>query len=256
MTNAAEPFANLWLLDGSRVPEDDLTFYAANLDGCDALRLATFARTHRRRQFLLGRMLLRVAIADLTGLPVDEICVIQETGKPPRLKTHSEHQFAPNFSMSHSRNWVACATSLSATLGLDIEVIDSRRDIISLGEVAFDPSEQAWFLSQPAAERVSAFYKLWSAKEAMYKLRCNLGRRPEDLPTTGDESVATFLNEGLHRYDLTVPGLSLVLCTDLRLAEIRNVKLNGLSPACGIRSVDFLYKSECSPGVRESSSPI
>ncbi|HTF93804.1 MAG TPA: 4'-phosphopantetheinyl transferase superfamily protein, partial [Verrucomicrobiae bacterium] len=150
---------------------------------------------------------------------------------PPEVVLPKQQCLAPNFSLSHSREWVACVVSLEATLGVDIEVIDSSRDVVGISEIAFHPSEHTWLLSQPAAERVSAFYNLWSAKEAIYKLRCNLGGEPEVLSIIGDDSAATFLSEGLHQYDLTVANLSLVVFADRRLSNIHNIRLSPLSPA-------------------------
>lgn len=171
-----------------------------------------------------------MAVADLTGLSLDEIHVIERPGQSPEAILAKQQFLTPKFSLSHSREWVACVSSLVATLGVDIEVIDSSCDVVGISEIAFHPSEHAWLLSQPAAERLSAFYSLWSAKAAMDKLRCNLGGASEALPIIGDDSAATFVSEGWHQYDLTVAHMSLVVFTDRRLSNIRNISLSQVSP--------------------------
>ena len=59
------PSATLWLLDGSRVTEDDVAFFVQQLGAGEANRYGRFKRKERKRQFLLGRMLLRFAVSRL-----------------------------------------------------------------------------------------------------------------------------------------------------------------------------------------------
>jgi 4'-phosphopantetheinyl transferase len=231
VNDAGGPTANFWLIDGSRVTDDDLRFLAAQIGASEASRFANCARPERRRQFLLGRLLLRIAVADLTGLPASEIHVIERAGKPPELMLSKRQSLAPKFNLSHSREWVACVTSLEATLGVDIEVIDSSRDIVGISEIVFHSREHTWLLSQPPAERVSAFYTIWCAKEAMYKLQCNLGAELDTCPLIGDDGSASFSRESWYHYDLTVAHLSVVVFSDRRLFKIRNTRLSRLSPA-------------------------
>ncbi|HZD42313.1 MAG TPA: hypothetical protein VE131_16445, partial [Terriglobales bacterium] len=63
------PSATLWLLDGSLVRESDLGFFARQLGASEARRYSAFKRPERKRQFLLGHMLLRSAVSSLLSLP-------------------------------------------------------------------------------------------------------------------------------------------------------------------------------------------
>ena len=238
MNDCARPSATLWLVNASQVQEDDLAFFAAQLGASEAQRSSRFIRQERQRQFLLGRILLRIAVADLTGLSPNEIHVNERPGNSPRLIFLSRRPLLANFSLSHSREWVACATSAQATLGLDIEVIDPRRDIFGISKIAFQPSEHAWLKSQPKAERASAFYSLWCAREALFKLLCNLGCETEVSPLVGDENAGLFQNNGRHRYQLQVPDLTVVVFSDRQLPAIHQRILTGSSPA------DWLVKAE------------
>ena len=230
MNDCARPSATLWLLDASQVQEDDLAFFAAQLGASEAQRSSRFIRQERQRQFLLGRILLRIAVADLTGLSPNEIHVNERPGNSPRLIFLSRRPLLANFSLSHSREWVACATSAQATLGLDIEVIDPRRDIFGISKIAFQPSEHSWLKSQPKAERASAFYSLWSAREALFKLQCNLGREIDGLSLVGDKN-ATLQSNGWHRYQLPIGNLSVEVFSDRQLSRFRQKILSGLTRA-------------------------
>jgi len=229
MNDCARPSATLWLLNASQVQEDDLAFFAAQLGASEAQRSSRFIRQERQRQFLLGRILLRIAVADLTGLSPNEIHVNERPGNSPRLIFLSRRPLLANFSLSHSRKWVACATSAQATLGLDIEVIDPRRDIFGISKIAFQPSEHSWLKSQPKAERASAFYSLWSAREAFFKLQCNLGREIDVLPLFGDKNALQC--NGWHRYQLPIGNLSVEVFSDRQLSRFRRKTLSGLTRA-------------------------
>lgn len=230
MNDCALPSANLWLLDISRIREDDRAFFAAQLGPTEAQRLSSFIREERQRQFLLGRMLLRIAVADLVALSPDKIHITERQGESPRLNSFGREPVHANFSISHSRHWVACATSAQATLGLDIEVIDSRRDVLGISEIAFLPSEHSWLVLQVPAERPEAFYSLWSAREALFKLQCNLGCRADVLPLVSDTN-ALFQLRGWRRYQLSVPDLSVEVFSDRELSTLRSEVLNGLTRA-------------------------
>jgi 4'-phosphopantetheinyl transferase len=229
MNDSGWPSATLWLLDGSQVQQDDLAFFVARLGASEAHRSASFIRKERRRQFLLGRMLLRIAVADVTGLSPDEMHVIERPGKSPQLIFPNRQRFFANFSLSHSREWVACATSPQATLGLDIEVIDPRRDIFGISKMAFQPIEHSWLLSQPDTERLPAFYSLWSAREALFKLQCNLGQETALSPLVGDKNASIFQSNGWHRYQLPMGNLSVEVFSDRRLSGLRQRILSGFT---------------------------
>jgi 4'-phosphopantetheinyl transferase len=225
----AAPRAKLWLLDGAGVAQDDLAFFTRRLGGSENARFASFLRPERRRQFLLGRMLLRIAVSDLTGLPLDAIGVVERPGNAPRLVLPDGPKFHPNFSLSHCRNWVACVISCDAALGLDIEVNDAARDLEGIGEMVFQPGELRWLSSRPDGERVSSFYDLWCEREALYKLSCNLDRDPylSNIETGKARNFVWRSRIG------ALPGLSVVAASDRRLFGIEEIVLSGFTATSG-----------------------
>jgi 4'-phosphopantetheinyl transferase len=164
------PSAILWLVDEREVLDEDFAFFLQKLGPSETERYARFARPERRRQFVLGRILLRIAVSRLTGVPPAAIAVEEWPGAAPRLIFPSPPTTQPAFSLSHSGPWVACAASCETGLGLDIEVIDPQRDVLALSASAFHANEHAWLMTQPDAQRRAAFYDLWSIREALYKL--------------------------------------------------------------------------------------
>jgi 4'-phosphopantetheinyl transferase len=225
------PSATLWLLDGNRVHEDDTGFFVRQLGASEAHRYACFKRRERQRQFLLARMLLRLVVSSLTALPPDAIRIVERDSNGPDLVLPGSRSFQPSFSLSHSRNWVACVLSSSVTLGVDIEVNDATRDVTPISHLAFHPEEHIWLLSQPDAARLSAFYQLWCAREALYKLMSNLGRGTVFSPLVGADGAFATQGPSWHRYTLPHSALIVAVCSDRPLSAVYKVELPRLTRA-------------------------
>lgn len=186
------PSTALWLLDGRHVPDDALAHGKHQLSPAEADRYARFLRPERQWQYLVGRMLLRQAISHATGLSGAAISTIDTPGAGPQLLLLPESVQQPWFSLSHSRHWIACAVSFDGALGLDIEVLDPARDVLALASVGCHPLEHSWLRSQSERERSNAFYRLWTLKEALFKLASNAGAQKEMPPlVTGDGALLT-----------------------------------------------------------------
>jgi 4'-phosphopantetheinyl transferase len=197
---------SVWLLDADAPEDEVLASYAAWLDESETERLARFQRAIRRRQFLAGRVLARLALGHVLGGEPSVIRLQDRPGSAPLLM--SPLTPAAGFSISHSGRWVACAVSSGSKLGLDIEVVDEHRDIDALAAQAFDAEQQAWLATRLPATRVRDFYSLWSRAEAQFKLGMAAG------------SV----------FDLSMPELAIVLCCEQVLdsapeLEVRTVTL-------------------------------
>jgi 4'-phosphopantetheinyl transferase len=205
--------AAVWLIDGSRFSDADLAFFLRQLGSSEADRYRAFARPERRRQFLIGRMMLRFAVGHLLGLPCKSLSVEERPTDAPRLVLPSSFEIPPGFSLSHSGKWVACAVSRDASLGLDIELLEPDRDFLEIGRSAFHSDEIAWIEGLPAAARVAAFYQMWSLHEALFKLFSNANRGtrfPE--PLVSGKTIAAQGN-GWHSCMLSHADLSCVLCS-------------------------------------------
>jgi 4'-phosphopantetheinyl transferase len=194
LTNKLIADASIWLLDSQSVDDATLNRGLVWLNPGERQRYHRFARTLRQRQFLIGRMMLRIALGRLLRVPAKSISLTERTGNAPLLNWQAP---LPGFSLSHSGHWVACAVSSGTALGLDIELIDPARDFDGLAEQAFDADELVLFRQTNAAEQAAAFYELWSTKEAKFKLASS---------TTSKNCGSCFV--------ITHPDLSIVLCSE------------------------------------------
>lgn len=158
----------VWLVDGRLVSDAVLARCASWFSASEQKRYAAFTRPLRQRQFLIGRILLRQALASLLGAEPRELVLSERPGNAPKLDRPGSE--GVGFSISHSGPWVACAASPDSALGLDIEVLDPDRDLPALAEQAFDAEELAWWKGRHGPGQRRDFYELWCAKEARFKM--------------------------------------------------------------------------------------
>lgn len=184
----------LWLADTAPL---DLDWFAAGagwLNEAERQRHDRFVRGVRRRQFIAGRVLLRMALGALLEVPPHEVVLRERPGNAPALAFPSHP--ALGLSISHSGQWVACAVSLDGPVGLDIECIDPTRDVLAIAEQAFGLEAARQLRSLDPAGRIDAFYRQWCRYEANIKL--------------GYDSA----HDAFH----AVPGLAMVLSSTHALA--------------------------------------
>lgn len=184
---AAPPELARWLGDGERA------------------RLQRFLKPQRAREFLLGRLLLRHALRQVLGCTYDAITITERPGAAPQVMIGTrlaDGMDLPGLSLSHSRGWLACALGDTFALGVDIEAPAPQRDLAALARVMFSAAEVRWLGQR--ADHDSAFYRLWCAKEAIYKHAHNAGFAtstglPELACAAGEEQP--FATRGFLRHD-------------------------------------------------------
>ena len=157
--------AAISLLDARSIDEALLAGYASWLSPAELARYRRFRRPQRQRQFLLGRALLRTLLGQAMDLPAVSIALEERAGQAPLAAAG-----APWFSLSHSGHWIACAVSSGTALGLDIEVMDGRRDLPALARQAFGDTVADALAAMAHEDQVASFYRCWSEYEARYKL--------------------------------------------------------------------------------------
>lgn len=177
----------LWLADTAPLGADWFAAGLGWLNEAERLRHGRFVRAERRRQFVAGRVLLRMALGTLLDVGPRAIALIERPGNAPALAF--PEQPGLGLSISHSGQWVACAVNLTGPVGIDIERIDPARNVLAIAEQAFASEEAGWLKSLDPAERVEAFYRMWCRYEAHIKLGC----------------------KGVHDIFHTFPGVALVL---------------------------------------------
>ncbi len=150
----------------SRPLVDDL---AATLSRDETARAARFVFEELRARYTVAHGLVRRVLgayldADPRSLRFD----VAPGGKPGLAGRELE------FNLSHSRDAALLAVARSRNLGIDIEAIRPERDLLGLARTYFAPAEEAVLASLAGRERVAAFYRCWTRKEAYLKA-CGIG---------------------------------------------------------------------------------
>jgi 4'-phosphopantetheinyl transferase len=158
----------LWLANIGTLPDAALAPYDEWLGEGERQRAARFVRPLRRRQFIAGRALLRLALARLLGVAPQAIVLQERPGNAPLLATPALP--GAGFSISHSGPWVACAASLQGAVGLDIECTNASRDVLALADQAFGAQALGALQALVGEGRTAAFYEMWCLHEAAIKL--------------------------------------------------------------------------------------
>lgn len=177
----------LWLADAGASSPAWFAAGAGWLDDSERARCARFVREARRRQFVAGRVLLRLALGELLGVAPRAVVLGERPGNAPAL-VRPERPGA-GLSIAHSGEWVACAVSREGPVGVDVERHEPARDLAALAEQAFGAGTAAQLARLDPAARTASFYRMWCRYEAHIKLGC-----------AGD-----------HDYFYDFPGMTLVL---------------------------------------------
>jgi phosphopantetheine--protein transferase-like protein len=122
-------------------------------------RTREFGSPERRRQFLSARALLRSLLSGFDGgSPRSYRITRGEKGKPVC-------EGGPAISITHAGDYVACCVASSGDVGIDLEVIDPRRQALKVARRFFTALEADWLDTQPR----DRFFMLWVLKEAYGK---------------------------------------------------------------------------------------
>jgi phosphopantetheinyl transferase len=150
-------------------------------------------------------------------------------GKPIACGASVRH-----ISIAHTRNIIAAAASAVGPIGIDVEYRDSARDLNCLAVAAYGPAE----CQAVATEGVSAFYRIWTVREAISKATGDgmalVVDRIDRVPV--DMTDGTFIagnDEWLFAHEVIAQNFSLALAIRVAPAEIRSaVKRCSLASLC------------------------
>lgn len=119
-----------------------------------------------RQTFLASRILLRHALAAVTGLAPAALVFTTDThGVKPHLVAAGDW----HFSLTHTDGMVACAVSQAGALGIDAEPLARVTRVEALARRVLSASEHRAWKGLDAGARRSRFFEYWCLKEAWLK---------------------------------------------------------------------------------------
>ncbi|ELC7204580.1 4'-phosphopantetheinyl transferase AcpT [Enterobacter hormaechei] len=149
----------------------------------------------RHASWLAGRTLLA---RTLSPSPLPEI-IYGEQGKPAFANGHPLW-----FNLSHSGDDIALLMSDEGEVGCDIEVIRPRENWQALANAVFSLTEHDELEREVPEEQLSAFWRIWTRKEAIVKQRGGSAWQIVSIDSTAQTLPVSQLRFG---------SLSLAVCT-------------------------------------------
>jgi len=176
----------------ARIPQlrEDLPALEALLDAGERERATRFRFPEDRARFIVGRGLLRHGLRRYAPqIPATIEIAYSNLGRPFIPAQHE----APRFSISHTRDLVALAFADGAQIGVDLEFVHLPVDLIDLAERILSEDDFRTFQTFPHVDRLLAFFRAWTRKEAYLKAR------GEGIGTGLQEVSVSFAAEAISR---------------------------------------------------------
>jgi 4'-phosphopantetheinyl transferase len=155
---------------------DEIHLWSAPLDrGCDPAFLTLQERSRAeklkldrvRNQFIASRVQLRIILGRYLGIDPASVPIAYEHNGKPIL--HASFGSDLHFNVSHSESVAVYAVTVSGRVGVDVEFPRHIPDAQSLVERFFSPRDREVFNGLSDSERLPAFFRAWTRKEAVLK---------------------------------------------------------------------------------------
>lgn len=141
--------------------------YLALLSPDERERYGRLGRESVRREFLVGRALLRTTLARYLRIaPHDVEFQYNGFGKPSLSAPREPWEF----NLSHSAGLAVCAIA-AVEVGVDVEDRSRTVEFLDLARSFFAPAETAFLESLTSERQRGAFFEIWTLKEAFIKAR-------------------------------------------------------------------------------------
>lgn len=135
------------------------------LDGDERNRAARFTFDQDRRRFIASHAGTRLVLARCLGRAAESLRFsVGPFGKPRLVDPPQDVRF----NLSHAGERALLATTLGQEIGVDLEA-HRAIEVIELAQTFFGPREIEALKMLPEPERVSAFFRCWTRKEAFIK---------------------------------------------------------------------------------------
>jgi 4'-phosphopantetheinyl transferase len=161
---------HVWHLHADRLPDRFLQHFASLLSPDEAARHARITHERTRREHLLARGLVRTVLAGYTGVAAEALEFVADTYGKPMVSPRSRGRLAElHFNLSHSHGVVVCAVGGGRQVGIDVENRLREVEYLALAERYFAAAEFAHLQTLDGADLQSAFFAIWTLKEAFVK---------------------------------------------------------------------------------------
>lgn len=157
----------LWRVDLESLRADEARWQEV-LSPEEASRGSRFHFAGDRQRFVASRALLRTILAGyLTTDPKKLTFAYSKGDKPSLCPAYADRGIT--FNLSHSGGIALYAFARRRELGIDVEQVRRDFDVEAIARRFFSAYEQEQLADVPAAEKIEAFFRCWTRKEAYIK---------------------------------------------------------------------------------------
>lgn len=158
--------AEVWVVDTALSP-DRLDLCDSILEASERVRADRFVRAADRARYVASHAALRLILADRLELDPAEIRFATGANGKPDLAGTARGALA--FNLSHSGDRALIGMTAGAAIGVDVELLRALPDAVRIARAHFADDESAALAALPPKATETAFYGLWTRKEAVVK---------------------------------------------------------------------------------------
>ena len=120
------------------------------------------------KRYTAARGFLRYILAKYVNIEPQEVAFsYSERGKPCIAKTIAHNNL--EFNLSHSENIAVYGVTRNHAIGVDVENLRAMDNLEQLADRFYCPEEAQFIQQLPPKDKIKAFFRAWTAKEAYLK---------------------------------------------------------------------------------------
>jgi 4'-phosphopantetheinyl transferase len=154
----------LWL----DLPDQQLEYLRRILSEDQIQRGRRFRFLRDKKRFIAAQGLIREILSRYLALAPERIRFVYNKYGKPDLEERSKSE-GWHFNLSHSEDVALLGISGGFRVGVDIERIKPDRATEDIARRFFSPNELDTLITHPEDQRIAAFYRCWTRKEAYIK---------------------------------------------------------------------------------------
>jgi 4'-phosphopantetheinyl transferase len=188
----------LWWIEVD-VPESaTMAAWATALDEDERARAGRLRIVADRHSYVAGHALVRALLGTLGNRPAHHWRFMHGPFGKPEVDPALDRDL--RFNLSHTRGLAVAACCRGHAVGVDAEAATDRQGMLGIADDLFASDEVRWLGRLPQPERLDAFLRLWTLKEAWAKATGD-GLRTElaSVRFTLDPLTVQFRNAGDER---------------------------------------------------------
>ncbi len=206
---------DIWLCQADTVQES-ASHFSALLSAEELARAQRFKFDIHREQFIISHGFKRSVLANYLNIEAASIQYqLGDKGKPSLLEAGYDRR-ALQFNLTHTEDITLLAVTCDREVGVDIEYMDRKTDWQAIGQRFFTAPEQQALFSLTKEKQRSAFFQLWTRKEAYMKV---LGSGLSLPPTAFTLTVFPQLPALIQHHSTKIPAAMQVKFADIELPK-------------------------------------